>query len=361
MPSGSHGGSHGGSHSSGGASWGGSSRGSSSGGMHGGGGHYSPRRPMRFHWGRSIWVMPGEKVSTLGTYVLVFFVLGLFLFGLGFFVSTSYKDLEVIKVDRAYYLDMIEYAENNPEYMKKGTITDWFYNDSANKWYFTYQIPYSAGYKDSEGNANLEGYTYSVYDFDDRASYRIGTEQSFAVNNKTVTETTDSINIDYKNIPLEDDGEYKSVKKQIALGWIFESIFALAEVGMIFAIINHIRKSFVKEVDGSLDEDNQYANCPYCGSVLNDDENKCKNCGATLKKRKRKPEVAQDTMVYDMNNPNAMNNPNTMNNPNAMNNPNVMDANNSGFGANTTNVGTTVSNGTNTTNTTTNTNEKIEE
>ncbi len=352
MPSGSHGGSHGGSHSSGGASWGGSSR--SSGGMHGGGGHHMPRRPMRFHWGRSIWIMPGEKVSTLGTYVLVFFVMALFLLGVGFMISNNYRQIEIIKIDREYYLDMIEYAENNPEYMKTGTITDWFYNDSANRWYFTYEIPYSGNYKDSFGGTQLEGYTYSVYSASDKAKYRIGTEQTFAVNNKTVTVTTDSINIDYKNIPLENDGEYKSVKKSIVLGWIFEVIFALVEVGMVVLIIKHIRKSFVKEE--LPEEDNQYASCPYCGSVLNDDENKCKNCGATLKKRKRKPEVVQDTMAYDMGSPNEMNNQNGMNNPSAMNN-----TNNSGFGTNTTNANDTMSSNGNIDNTTNTNNEKIEE
>ena len=138
MPSGSHGGSRG-SHSSGGSSR------SSGGGSHFGSRssrsshnmssnrHYHHGGHHHHHRGRG-----GFVIVTSGSTGVLFFV-SLFMVALiaafSFVLSNTNRNLATIETDREYYIDMIEYAESNSDYIKTGMITGKFYNEDCEKWY----------------------------------------------------------------------------------------------------------------------------------------------------------------------------------------------------------------------------------
>lgn len=106
MPSGSHGGG-GGSHFSGGSSFGGGGfRGGSSGG---GGGR--PRGPVRFHIGHHYFIISEGRAGFLSFLTALMFMAIFLIVTLSITLGVNDKAINKIKVDRAYYLDMIEYAE----------------------------------------------------------------------------------------------------------------------------------------------------------------------------------------------------------------------------------------------------------
>lgn len=280
MPSGSHGGS-GGSHSSGGSSSGGGfySGGSSSGsGSHGGVSKSSRPINIRF-FGRHYYISAhnSSKVSVFASVIffcLIFLVISVVL------LIDSNSQIKKIKVDREYYLNMIENAENDNDYLKVGYLTDKFYNEDCEKWYFTYEIP-------TDDGKILSGYTFSVYTFEEISEFAIGMHMDFAVNSKVVTIYTDSINMGYKDIPLENDGEFISARDMKNYSILFISIMSALVV--LFVVITILRiKKYAQKTAVTKGEPKNLNNgeiyCNYCGSKLNKNSNKCNNCGASVKK-----------------------------------------------------------------------------
>lgn len=286
MPSGSHGGSLG-SHSSGGSSFGGGSRGGSS---FGGG---RPRGPRHFRWGRTVYVLPTRQSSILS--ILKIFILLSFMFavfGLIFFMGSK-QEIKKIETDYYYYQDMITHAEANPEYMKTGYVTDHFYNEDCDKWYYTYKIKREDM---SMLEVYLDGYTYSCYTREEIKAIPIDSEIQIAVNTKVVTDKTDSIPLDYKDMPLERDGEYVDAMGERTLGKNLMIICGIAFVGLICVQVFIIAKYKQKKVDGEFGtpqsrdsiDSNQAPKrttkiCDYCGATLDVNAKKCSSCGARLK------------------------------------------------------------------------------
>lgn len=274
MPSGSHGGHHG-SHRGGGSSFRGSSFRS---------GRSSSRRPARpmtlFFFGRHYYV-PVEKASVIrGLYSLAFTIL---IFVAIFLVPLfSLKaDIDKIKVDREYYIAMIENAEQDSDYLKTAKVTDKFYHEDFKKWYITYTI------QTDDGQA-LNGYTFSVYTFDEVNQFVIGQEVPVAVNSKEVTLQTDSITMDYKDIPLESDGEFIQDSKQIKVLMTLSILGGTASVTIIVVATVLLFKRMKKnELEKTLAEDPSFkeegvTRCKYCGSKVDSTDKSCKNCGAGL-------------------------------------------------------------------------------
>lgn len=270
MPSGSHGGSsgsHGGGGSSGGH-WGGSSRGGSG----------SNRRTTPIHWvwhGRTYYVPVSSGSAFQGwiTAIIVIFFFAIISVSL---IAGSSSNIHKIKVDRDYYIHMIEKAEQNENYKKEGSIKDIFYNEDCGKWYFTYEISYSGGV--------LEGYTYSVYSESEIYEFEIGETLYFAVNNQNVNKDTDSINMGYKNIPIENDGEYISAKKTITISSVILAAFIVVEIVLVILTIRQFKKHIMVSADTSnLTEEEKKKTCKYCGTMFKDGETKCSSCGASRK------------------------------------------------------------------------------
>ncbi len=281
MPSGSHGGG-GGSHFSGGSSFGGGgSRGGSSGG---GGGR--PRGPMRFHIGHHYFIISEGRAGFLSFLTALMFMAIFLIVTLSITLGVSDKAINKIKVDRAYYLDMIEYAELHNEYLVNGEVTDRFYNEDCDRWYVTYKI----NYQENGVDKTLNGYTFSVYTSEAIRSIRVGDSMQLAVNSNPITSNTDSINVDYKNIPLTDDGEYikciNGKKISITIISIASVVVAGCIAGAILIVIKSKQKQQAKVAEEKAkelaEEKRLNRRCPYCSGKLSPDDKKCPNCGASL-------------------------------------------------------------------------------
>lgn len=331
MPSGSHGGhsgSHGGSHSS-------SHRSSSSRRS----GSYRPRRPIYFRvWHTRYMVRSGASafVSFLG--VLLFFAI------FGFVASWIMKSqsegyLREIEADYVYYQNMIVDAKENPEELiVDGTVITKFYNSVADKWYITYF------FIDDNGEM-VEGYTFSVYTLEQVNNFQHGDTIKLAVDGRPMDSMTDSIPLDYAEMPIEQDGEYATFSSEIK-GERIAMIVCGSAVGGIIALsivimltnkvkvneeelksqrkkeMEETKKAFehfnktVKEVEerrkrisedlkrikadidkneANNDEDeqtdiieeeiktSQQTYCDYCGAEISPDEIRCPNCKSKLK------------------------------------------------------------------------------
>lgn len=292
MPSGSHGGG-GGSHSSGGSSSGGGSWGGSS---SGGGRSHSP---MYIRWRGSRYYISSGKASTIRTLFSVALFLCFFVAVCVFAVVSTNHYITKIETDRIYYIQMIEYAEEHTEYQKEGEITGRFYNEDFEKWYITYSIPYG-----NYQQFDLDGYTFSVYTTEDmkKPEFQVGKKLIFAVDNPDVDMFTDSINMEYKNIPLENDGEYVyNVRSRNSTIGVVCALVAIIVTLVTIAIVK-IKKSVQnednlgKQISTILAEtkannknneqtEQKPKQCIYCGNYLDESDKKCPSCGSRRFKR----------------------------------------------------------------------------
>jgi len=290
MPSGSHGGSSG-SHSSGGSSGGGSW-----GGSGGSGGSYRPPSPMYIRWHSRRYYVPATKASSIRTLFSISLFLLFFALATIMALVSNNQYIDKIKTDREYYIQMIDYAIENPEYQKVGWITDKFYNEDCGKWYITYALHTRSG-------GTLHGYTYSVYTLDDmsKQEFQVGEDIVLAVNNKDVDMFTDSINMAYKDIPLEADGEYlqmlSSNKTIIAVECALGAGIIVMIVVAILLIKNNAQDEeklgkitssttmLGKEAVATTPQVKKDKTCVYCGSFVSEEDKQCSSCGSRKFKR----------------------------------------------------------------------------
>lgn len=274
MPSGSHGGG------------GGSHGGGFGGGSHFGGGHRSSgssRRgptPLRIWFFGHRYYVPAEKTSALRGLFTAFFVLILFGFMSTLGLIAAKDQVKKIEDDNAYYINMINYATTHPDYQITGKITGKFRNDDCGKWYLTYSIETANG-------GTLEGYTYSVYSINEIDQFVVGDNILLAVDSIPVTMRTDSINMDYINIPLENDGEYVGAKNSKRTAMIMT--IACFGASVVVAVLTFIKakksmklNELEKEKASSPAQNESVKRCKYCGSKQNPDDTKCPNCGASF-------------------------------------------------------------------------------
>lgn len=276
MPSGSHSGSFG-SHSSGGSSFGGShnsSSGSSRGFYPGG---------IIFFGGRSYKFK--SKISGVLSFICILTLIAGLICAL--ITGMSKSTIGKIEADYRYYQNMIQKAESDPQYKTTGYITDKFRNEDCGKWYLTYK------FKTTDDSKWVKGYTYSVYTEEEAYSVEINSEIELAVNSYPITTETDSVNMDYKNKSLTDDGEYTLAKKQIVgfrTGYIL--CFITFTVSLVSCIILEYREkqkdklenlNFETTKTSQQSQDSKTHICPYCGTKLKENDYSCPNCGASTK------------------------------------------------------------------------------
>lgn len=285
MPSGSHGGGGGGSHGGGGGHGGG---GSHFGGGHGGG--YRYRGPMRMRWGRTHYVIPmgASRCISFLFVLLVFAFFGIFVSSVLMTSSKSY--LRKIEQDYIYYQDMVSYAKTHTDHQIEGTVITKYYKESYKKWYVTYYFPTPEG--------KVEGYTFSVYTFDDVKDIRAGDKILLAVDGLPLNKNTDSVPMDYGDMPIEKDGEYQTFKSQkkgsttalivcvsVAGGIILISI--LTALLKKVKVQEHPTSTTTRPVYHPTEEHSTAQTsstatrtyCQYCGAEMSSAETKCKRCG----------------------------------------------------------------------------------
>lgn len=292
MPSGSHGGSRG-SHSSGGSrsSFGGgrSSFGGSHHRHHGNTIFMHHGHPRRFRWGHRYYIYSSGSQSILTLFMALLGFAFFFIFMQGVTLSAYKDDLVLIEEDYYYYQDMISYAEAHRDegYIVDATVTGKFYNDDAEKYYITYKIRTDSGLW-------LKGYTYSCYTLAQASNFRVNTTIEVAVDSVPITSSTDSITLDYKNMSLENDGEYVNTKNKIkslrtTIGITVAIGLAILAGAILYA---YKKKELAEEKEAKEEKEKEEARelnstttqCAYCGATYSKSEKKCHCCGATLRK-----------------------------------------------------------------------------
>lgn len=305
MPSGSRGGSR----SGGGSHFGGGSR--RSGGSHFGGGSRRSDHHDRHGHGRSrggysfgmsfVFVNRGHYAGHWGGAMNTLMIFGLifcFFIALPMFVigGSNRRNVAAIKSDYKYYQNMIKVAEKTPGYIIEGTIISTYGNENSDKWYVTYY------FKTESGN-RVEGYTFSIYTFEQASQFMPDDKILLAVDRLPLSSETDSINVDYKNTKLSDDGEYQAFSKRSKIFNIIGAVSICIGIAM-FAISIVLRAKAPKQElaeepkAGSLpplptssttqssqpQSQTQTASmvtCAYCGSHIKSDKSSCPKCGAS--------------------------------------------------------------------------------
>lgn len=273
MPSGSHssgGGSHfgGGSHSSGGSHFGGGSSQSNS------------SKSVNIRIGGRSYIVPG-KASSFSVLIIVFVLLAVFSGMMFLGASGAESDIKIIKNDYVYYQDMIAKTKTNPDLIKEAEITGKFYNEDCDKWYIEYEII---------SDINLPGHTFSVYSYEEISNFDIGQIIQVAVDSETVKITTDSIPMDYENMPIEKDGEYIELTKEKTtlkiIGFVLIGVDVFVLIGAIYSRKKQKSLSNTQDQQSTIQDENVDKkdtpfSCSYCGAIINGD--KCSNCGAPKK------------------------------------------------------------------------------
>lgn len=277
MPSGTGRGSSG-SHSGGGSRSSGGSHFRNSGSRSSYRSHYGHHHPMIVTWNNRHYELPPKVSGIFGflTFIL-FVVIAVFIFSIASIIPDQNRRIDKIHSDYIYYQNMITFAETQPGYIRDATVVGKNYNFDCKKWYLEYEIETDLG-------SILEGYTYSMYTFDEIGEFRIGQKIKCAVNTNPVTLNTDSINMDYKNTSLSDDGEYVTAKA-LKQSWTTAAIIlALGAVTLIIIMSTIVKKSIKNTYETkSSTIDIQVSICQYCGTKNTDNAHNCPNCGAKLK------------------------------------------------------------------------------
>ena len=264
MPSGSHGGGRGG-HSFGGARFGRSStpRFTSS---HRHDNHYSPHRYIFFR--RSY------TAGSVTSFLVFCLVLCLVVF------LTQQSKINQIKSDQLYYFNMIETAEPN-QYMN-AIVTNQFEGDGG-KFYITYKLDisgYDLWYED--------GYTYSIYTVEEASEIFRRGEIRIVVDRLPLTRDTDSINADYMNFDLSDDGSYIEATRLRTTVLIIGGILILAIIGSssyylknkYSQLLSDDQDTHISNQDIGINHQRKVEYCLYCGAMMTKNDTKCPHCGA---------------------------------------------------------------------------------
>lgn len=303
------------------------------GGSHGGGGgggsHFGnsgvssrPSTPMRFRRHGVYYVIPAGPAGAIRSNLMIIGFFFVFILMFAFAITMSAIQISTVKKDNAKYIAMIEYALEHEERIREGEITGIHYNEDAGKYYFTYKIRLDDDTDDLDN-----GYTYSVYSNSEINQFRVGDKLDFAIDKDVVDYTTDSINLGYKDIPIENDGEYANAKRSLiiisCLAFAFIIVIVMLSVSTVKKYKNskqvldaekdangeYNANTYGGRPEGFLSADdvffggssaknvneNSEANsvenserdkqkkvvyCKYCGAKMEDGERKCKNCGS---------------------------------------------------------------------------------
>lgn len=297
MPSGSHGGSRG-SHGSGGSSFGGSSGGGFRGGHGGFGGGF--RRSPFFRTiiiSRGIRTAVPQKYSGLSFFASLLVMAAFFMtfFGVILTISSS-SSLSKIKADYVYYQQMIAEAEADPSLQITGTIIDKFYNEDCKKWYITYEFPHHF-----EGT--IDGYSFSVYTFEEVSKFKIGGDIELAINNPIPDSETDSVPMDYKDMPLSRDGEYVTTLSSQRTGI---GLFVVAAVCIIGAILVYVvlrkktKADYEKEQKEKAEKEKKLREtprCKYCGNKIAKGQQICPGCGAKTAREAEEIKLKDELLI----------------------------------------------------------------
>lgn len=258
--------------------------------------HYHHGPHYRHHHRTSIYIGGRSYPASPLTVGIVCIFFAMFIALIFLFVNVTNRSMmidELKEVERSYtyYQNMISHAEQNPEYQVEGEIDGIYYDYIYDRYYIEYSV------NNPMGHSIISEASFAMYDYEQTLNMKKGDKIYIAVDAIPVQYDTDSINMDYKNISLEEDADYILVKSDISYYTRIVIILAISEglalALVVFLIVKNSKKKNDKEetettstttpsTTPSQTENDNY--CDYCGSKLPDNSNKCPLCGAHSKK-----------------------------------------------------------------------------
>lgn len=306
MPSGFGGGSSGGGHSGGGGG------GHSGGGGWSGGGHSRPSRSYGYRGGHRVVFISGSSGpymrtshSALITFLRVLMyicIVGCFITGSLCMNENSFK--HEIERQYTYYQQLVSNAKIQEAQGRDYIIEAIAYScypryDSNGK----YRILYK--FETMSGSYN-DGYTFDTYTKEEAEAIVKNGYITIAVDSYPITMYTDSVDVEYGNTTLEDDGQYvytvKKVNKLLTIAISFGAGILILGVLQVVLTKKFTKKEDEKDLAEALkpsggDSSQQtYSHttnvnypsrkkrkCVYCNSRIKDGEDTCSRCGASIR------------------------------------------------------------------------------
>lgn len=223
------------------------------------------------------------NVSPLSIFVVIAIIIAsIFSFISCGTIASSKSTVEEIADSYAHYQEVIKYAEVHTEYQKTGEIIGIYYDNTYGKYCIKYKVEVDVI---AHLTREITEYTFYIYDKDEINNYKVGDEILIACN---AEDTADTINMDYKNSTLEDDGEYSYyLKKSKSNKSIIICVSIIGGLLIIVVIVKLVKKQkkdskFDTEAFNKVMKDPY---CEYCGSKLPQGVFKCTNCGASNNKK----------------------------------------------------------------------------
>lgn len=210
-------------------------------------------------------------------------------------INNAIQDMNVSKTAYTKYQNMISRAEKDEKYRVKGTIDYIRYDDVYDKYYIEYS------FIDSE-NEKYTQLSYAMYDYSDYITMNPGDSIDIALSEPYFMsdQFTDSINMDFKYVDLDNFAEYQDFDFDFKFAKIGKLVVIVASAVIFIIFIIAFRTAIKKKssdnenssttstssTTNSTTQDNtqkdQY--CAYCGSKISSSDTKCPLCGAQNKR-----------------------------------------------------------------------------
>ena len=195
--------------------------------------------------------------------------------------------VQEIKSDYTYYQHMCDWASQHPNW--KGTAIVTGKEQKYNKWFIKYKIV------DPVTSFSIDGYSFAIYNDEQIQQIQINDEIEVAMNSFDLSIDTDSVPMDYYQIPITQDGEYLHYSKINSSLTVILIVVAIVTVGI--GITNgiltnkYLKNMRVASLDSGytpVSENNnlQVVYCDYCHSKLPPNSTKCEHCGASIRQNK---------------------------------------------------------------------------
>lgn len=195
--------------------------------------------------------------------------------------------VQAIKSDYNYYQHMCSWSAEHPNW--KGTAKVTGKEKKYDKWLITYKII------DPTTNFTLDGYSFAIYDDEQIEQIQIDDEIEVAMDSFELSINTDSVPMDYYQVPITQDADYLHHTKISSSVTVILVIVAIVTVGI--GITNgilankYLKNMRVASFDSGytpVSENNnlQVVYCDYCHSKLPPNSTKCEHCGASIRQNK---------------------------------------------------------------------------
>lgn len=240
--------------------------------------YIGPRRHHHYYYGGGVSTSP---LSAL-VIVLIFFTFFFGLIGFGMSGNVAYEEesVQIAIEDYNFYQNMIDDARDEGNIVN-GIVVNKYYDYEVEKYYIVYRLP---GLSE-----NFE--TFSVYSLEEVSKYKSGGAIPIALDRSTINFDTESIDLDFENIELEEFSLYVMANSALKSAKTTRTVCLTIAGALLVIVIIVIAKSSKKSsasdtsgVSGSVGSSSaSSATCKYCGTVHEPGTKKCSNCGAQLR------------------------------------------------------------------------------